>query len=93
MSNLRRNIRNQITVSDAGISFSTIHPLQLVARQRDGYMWVELYDTSMADCGDVQLIRASEIFGDTYTGKGCDAPSIREKAAELVEACKYYAEA
>jgi hypothetical protein len=91
MNNLRANIRNHITVSGSAISFNTIYPLQLVSRQQDGYMWVELYDTTLADHDEAKLIGDSGVFGDTYSGKGCDAASIREKAAILVEASKYYA--
>ena len=88
MSNLRRAIRNHIRVQGSSIAFDTIYPLELFLRGQDGYLWVELYDTSSSE---MRLIDDSEAFGDTFAGKGCDAASIREKAAILVERSQYYA--
>lgn len=90
MSNLRANIRNHISVNDdLHVTINTVYPLHAVVRGQDGYLWVELFDTS--DDDNWQMISDTSTFGDTYAGTGVDAASIREKVATLVERSAYYA--
>jgi len=91
MTNIRAIIRNHVTVTqDLQVEIDTIYPITAVVRKRDGYMWVELFDLSMADHGDAELIGESPCFGDTYSKKGCDPASVREHVAKLIEASRFY---
>lgn len=58
--------------------------LAAYVRRQDGYFWIELFDVTAADHGDVRLVDDTGVFGDEYAGTGYSPEIVQEKTAALV---------